>query len=79
MDDMDPLTTHYYDQLETFYYLTPKEKFMIPLVFCGSGHRDWPWWMFWQKGHREHEYIGQLESPIGPYTQLMVCPGRRMG
>ena len=49
---------------------------MIPLLFCGQDYRDWPWWMFWKKGHREHEFMGELEGPRGPFTTLAMCPGR---
>lgn len=48
---------------------------MIPLVFCGRKYRDWPWWRFWRRGHREHEYVGELKGPNGFFPQLMVCPG----
>ena len=49
---------------------------MIPLQFCGQDYRDWPWWLFWRKGHREHEFMGELEGVRGPFTTLAMCPGR---
>lgn len=49
---------------------------MIPLIFCGKDYRDWPWWMFWKRGHREHEYDGVQIGLAGPFTTKAFCPGR---
>lgn len=50
---------------------------MIPLIFCGQDYRDWPWWAFWKRGHREHEHTVQERSPGGwTFPQLAYCPGQ---
>jgi len=51
---------------------------MIPIIFCEKDYRDWPWFMFWKKGHREHEYVGTQIGVSGPFATLAFCPGREV-
>jgi hypothetical protein len=49
---------------------------MIPRIFCGKDYRDWPRWVFWKTGHREHEYRADMTDAFGrPFKQMAMCPG----